>query len=87
MSDKIRLVDAANVLIPAYLTLIQQGYAVRRKADDQTSSETWIAEKDGVELVADDTLALLGLAALSDARAEQWNASDDEIEAFLKKFP
>jgi hypothetical protein len=85
MSDKERLGAAANVLIPAYLLLLQLGYEVRCEHSSD-GRETWWATRAGLELWATDTLALLGLHCLHQERGANWKASDDQIAEFLQRF-
>jgi hypothetical protein len=85
MKPKLKIAGAGNVVVPAFLTLTQRGYTVRReqRAD---GAQTWIAESGAVELVADDPLTLLSLAAIAETRGEQWRASDAEIHRFLDEY-
>ena len=76
--------SGANTMVPAVLALREKGYTVRRvKAED--SREVWHAERQGLELIADDPLSLLGLAAMHETRGDNWKAEDEEIESFLKE--
>ena len=86
MKFKIKIADAGNVTVPAFLALKQRGYLVRCDRCDEASEETWIAENADTELLADDLLALLGLAALVESRGSDWKASDAQIEEFLQKY-
>lgn len=86
MKPKLMISDAGNVDVPAYLTLLQRGYAVRCKMSDDGTEELWIAENSTTELRADDPVALLGLAALVESRGTDWKASDEQIDEFLKRF-
>jgi hypothetical protein len=83
---KLKIADAGNVTVPAFLTLQQRGYVVRCERSADGTRETWIAESDTTELLADDPVALLGLAALAESRGTDWKASDSQIQEFLKKF-
>jgi len=76
---------ASNVLAPAYLVLQSKGYRVSRKQAD--GLELWIAEGNGLRFVADSTIELLGVMAVYEARGDSWRASDEEIEAFMRRFP
>ena len=84
MKRKLRIADAGNVIVPAYLVLQQKGYQVRCETKD--SQETWFAENDTAELIAEDIVALLGLVALAECRGHDWKASDGEIDGFVQKF-
>ena len=91
---------AGNVVVPAYLALLARGYAVRCErssdadadadadadTDDPEISEFWVADRPLGSFGADDTITLLGVVAVVEARGEDWPASDSEIDAFFKKF-
>jgi len=79
-----RIASAANVIVPAYLSLRQKGYSVSRAK--RPAGEAWTAEKDGNTFTADDPVALLGIVCLFETRGENWNASDREIEEFLDTY-
>jgi len=76
---------AANVLVPAYLVLQSKGYQVSRLQTEET--EFWIAEGNGHRFVADSTIDLLGVIAVYEARGENWPASDEDLEMYMKHFP
>jgi hypothetical protein len=84
--SKTMIADAGNVLVPAYLALIQKGYSVSCEKLGSEEEDLWIAENSSNRFVAEDPLLLLGLITLYEIRGEKWQASDNEIEAFLKKF-
>jgi hypothetical protein len=75
---------AGNTEVPAYLALIELGYSVDRV--DKDGEEQWIAKKGTLQLVADGPLELLGLSLLRSERGPRWQASDNEIDEFLKRF-
>lgn len=75
-----RLVDAANVMTPAYLAILSKGYSVRAE------NGSIVAERDGHCFVADSPVPLLGLIAMTEVRGEEWQASDTDIEEFLALF-
>ena len=75
---------AGNAEVPAYLTLIEHGYSVDRI--DKDGEERWIAKKGALQLVADCPLELLGLSLLRSERGPHWQARDNEIDEFLKRF-
>jgi hypothetical protein len=74
------LVDAANVMTPAYLTILSKGYSVKR------CGERMVAEREGSSFAAESPVTLLGLIAVAEARGEMWQASDDEIDEFVALF-
>ena len=76
---------AGNVVVPAYLALRAKGYCVHR---DQSSnqSEHWTAEGPLGRFGAEDPIKLLGVVSVAETRGASWQATDAEIEAFLKAF-
>jgi hypothetical protein len=85
MKPKLMIEGAGNVVVPAFLTLQQRGYMVRReqRAD---GTQTWVAQNGAVELASDDPVTLLSLAAIAETRGEDWKASDAEIQRFLDEY-
>ena len=83
-----RIVDAGNTVVPAYLSLVSNGFIVSRQESSTPNGkvERWTATRFGVELVADDVLRLLGLTSLYETRGPSWRATDDEIDDFLRHF-
>jgi hypothetical protein len=75
---------AGNTEVPAFLTLIELGYSVDRI--DRDGEEYWIAKKGRLQLMADCPLELLGLSLLRSERGPRWQATDNEIDEFLKRF-
>jgi hypothetical protein len=73
-----RLGAAGNVEAPAWLELLARGYRV------QTGARRWIATGPLGRFMGDGPLDLLGLVALAESRGSRWQASDAEIEAFLR---
>jgi len=84
MKHKLDISGAGNVVVPAFLALQKLGYSVRCE-NPLSDHETWIAESDTTILSADDVV-ILGLATLAQSRGERWQASETEIQDFLKKF-
>lgn len=74
------LAAAANLLTPAYLTLLAKGFVVRCDGD------LMIAEKGQDRFVAEDPILLLGITAIAETRGEQWQASDEEANDFIDRF-
>lgn len=77
-----RLASAGNVEVPAYLALLEKGYQV--SWDDGDDQQFWFAAKDGHEFIGDGPLELLGLVALYETRGENWPATNQQIDDFLK---
>ena len=75
---------AASTEVPAYLMLIELGYSVDRVGKGE--EERWIAKKGTLELIAHGPLELLGLCLLRSERGARWQAADNEIDGFLKRF-
>ena len=88
MPRKPTIASAGNVLIPAYLAILQKGYAVRReKVSIPAENELWYAEDPTRQFMAEDTLSLLGLVSLYETRGEDWRASDAQIDEFFAQHP
>jgi hypothetical protein len=84
MSKKFHLATAGNVLVPAYLALKQKGFRVWCvKSSSDTELETWYAEDEGRHFCAEDPLSLLGLVAIQETCGYDWEATDEEIDAFF----
>ena len=79
-----KISDAANTAIPAYLVLREMGFDVRvnRSAD----GESWHATRGEHEYSAEDTVTLLGLVAMHEARGQDWKATDEQIDAFTAEY-
>lgn len=78
MATPTHISAAGNMLPSALAVLTSIGYAVSVSGDD-----AFRAERADCVLVADDLLALLGLATLFERRGERWLPSDDEVSDFL----
>lgn len=79
----IQITQANNTFSPALQVLVGLGYTVKvENEDENTSHNTWIAEKDGERYFAYDPLSLLGLQALGQARGEQWRLQSDENKLY-----
>ena len=74
------LSDAANLMAPAYQVILAKGYSVRAEQD------LMVAVKGDDRFVAENPVALLGVIALAEARAEHWQATDAEIAEFMALF-
>jgi hypothetical protein len=79
-----KIASSGNVEVPSYLCLIQQGYEVSFVDNDE--GRMYIARGHNIEFVAASMLELLGLISIVSLRGNNWQASDKEIEAFIKKF-
>jgi hypothetical protein len=75
-----RIASAANVLTPAYLTIVAKGYAVRSEGD------LLVATKGDDTFIAEDPILLLGVIAVGECRGEDWQATDAQIDDFLSAF-
>jgi hypothetical protein len=71
-----------NTEVPAYLVLIAKGYEVSHSIGDG-----WLAQKRDEAFRADSPLILLGLVAMVETRGANWQATDQEIKAFLQTYP
>jgi len=74
------LVDAANTMTPAYLTILAKGYSVK------SSGEYMIAEREGSSFLAEGPVPLLGLIVMAEIRGENWQATDEEVDEFLALY-
>jgi hypothetical protein len=79
-----KLTAAGNAEVPAYLVLIAKGYEV---SPTGSQGVLWLARKDQNSFTADGMLELLGLVAMAESRGLNWRATDQEIEAFIMKYP
>jgi hypothetical protein len=77
----LHIAAAANVEVPAYLTLKQKGFSV------SCQESVWSAAKGELAFTGNGPIELLGLVAVFETRGASWKASDEEIEAFLEAFP
>lgn len=78
---KIFIASAANTLAPALSVLQELGFAVSRVPDSESLLR---ADNGHIELVAEDTLLLLGLASLALHRGASWEPTDAEVDAVLR---
>ena len=78
------LSSSGNTEIPAYLILRENGFSIERKESE--GKETWIAIKDDTKLAGNSLLELLSLREIIEERGENWKATDDEIEEFLRTY-
>jgi hypothetical protein len=79
MSENTRIASAGNVLSSALASLRTLGFVVTVASDSQLLR----AEGPSCTLIAEDPLALLGLAKLYELRGSEWRPTDEELEAFL----
>ena len=74
------LADAANLMTPAYLTILAKGYTVR-----EVQGLMW-ATRGADSFVAEGPVALLGTIVVGEMRGDDWAATDNEIEDFVVRF-
>jgi hypothetical protein len=74
------LTAAGNTVIPAIKALLDLGYQVR------VDSRTVIAQKDGNIFTADDPVMVLGLVKLYETRGDNWQVSDEELQAISGEY-
>lgn len=86
MSDVINISSAGNVEVPAYQVLLEKGYQVRNEYHKADKEEIWFANMGEKHFRAHSPLELLGIVAIYENRGKNWQASDGDIETFLKKF-
>jgi hypothetical protein len=78
-----QITAAGNTEVPAYLVLVAKGYNV----SNEYPGDVWLAQKDRNSFSASSLLELLGLVVMAKTRGSNWHATDQEIEAFLIKYP
>ena len=80
MNNQIRIGDAPNTYNPALIVLVDLGFKISILPDEENEDKLglWCAQKDNVELIADDPLSLLGLAALWKKRGDKWRRKEDK---------
>jgi hypothetical protein len=79
--------EAGNTIIPAYLTLVDKGYKVERVLiESNDSTALWRAVKANNEFNASDPLTLLGIVAMAEHRGEDWKPKMDESQEFIEKY-
>lgn len=71
---------AGNLEVPAYLTLKELGYEVIENND------TWTASKNQNSFNGNSPLEILGAIKVFEIRGDNWRATDNEIEDFIKLF-
>ena len=85
LTERLRIVTAANSETACYAALCAAGFVVRREVVADT--ETWIGERGAIEVSSTEGLcALLGLASLAQQRGASWRATDEETDAFMRRF-
>ena len=77
--------SAGNVDVPSYLVLCAMGYTV--SAGAPSGAPVWYAENEQRRCGADSLVELLGLVCMLEARGNDWQATDSEIDTFLHSFP
>jgi hypothetical protein len=79
--------EAGNVIIPAYLTLQDKGYTVERiRTKSEDGITLWRATQGANEFNASNPLTLLGVVAVAEHRGEHWQPALDESKSFLSKY-
>jgi hypothetical protein len=82
--DGITVHEAGNTLAPALAVLRAKGFTVERIAGDPGWFE---ARRAGCRIGALDTIALLGIAAIVEARGPDWQPTDAEVDAYMELDP
>jgi hypothetical protein len=76
---------AGNTEVPAYLTLVREGFRVQRQSLS-SEEELWIAERGDLRLSANSPLELPGLFCMRQKRGADWKAAETEIDTFQAQF-
>jgi hypothetical protein len=74
------LSDAANLMAPAYLTILAKGYTVRAEQG------LMVAAKGADTFSAEGPVALLGVIVVGEFRGHDWRPTDEEVEDFVARF-
>ncbi len=80
-----KVAGAGNVEVPSYLALIELGYKVD-VVEGENKEHTWTATKNKETLIGSGPLELLGLIKMIELRGQNWKATDEQIEGFVKKY-
>lgn len=73
-------------MVPAYLILKEKGFELKKTHHSESDGDTWTATKEGIKLIGDDPLELLGLSKIVETRGSEWMATDRQIDTFMKDF-
>jgi hypothetical protein len=76
---------ANNTEMPAYLALIEEGCLVERELVPGLG-ERWIVTQGDLRLSGESLLQVSGLYWMRKRRGADWQARDEEVEAFLDRF-
>lgn len=84
----LKLTVAGNTASPAVAVMRARGYAIScsytRCSGESDYRIFWEAEKDGRIFGSSEPEEVLGLIAMWEARGDDWQATDEEIEFALK---
>jgi hypothetical protein len=78
-----RIATMGNTVVPALLELEKLGFTVKTGKDSYQCRAT----RNDEEYSADDPVTVLGLVKLIESRGWNWHASDEEIDATLRRYP
>lgn len=85
--NNMKVSEAGNVVIPAYLTLKDKGYKVERIFCEPKDTITlWRATKGSNEFNASDPLTLLGVVAMAEHRGCEWQPKLEESNEFIETY-
>jgi hypothetical protein len=79
-----KIVALGNTVVPALLLLERLGFEVL--VVQREHEMTCRARRGDDEYQADDPVTVLGLVKLVEERGWQWNPSDQEIEAVMRRY-
>jgi hypothetical protein len=80
-----KITAAGNTEVPAYRTLKELGFSVRRDKYP-TGDELWVFEKDGLALSGPSPLEVLGLYAMRAHNGLDWKPREGEVEAYFEEY-
>lgn len=85
MTTRQDILACGNTEVPAYLELIRLGYEVTCNLD-WPGGPMWAATTTELNLTANSLVAVLGLHFMRTIRGVKWQATDDEIDAWIERY-
>ena len=81
-----RLSWAGNTFAPCVATMKARGYEIEVSywREGQDYQQRWSAAKDGHLFFVDTPVDVLGLIGLWETRGDDWQASDEEFDSYIR---
>lgn len=76
--------EAMNVWPAALAELVERGYVLHIEFDDDDQCQLWWATRGDTRLGASNPVALLGLAALAEARPDSWASAPEGQKIYTR---